>query len=131
MPRWLQSIRDLWCICSLPGTPYGSSRIVKLLCALVERQRNHARTHLTSADVDIEFAAHGGEYGGHVAHADRLLQVRRLGAARHHADGCATRCDRVALARDPLVEHLEPDQLLADAVCLLTPQHVSADEIGL
>ena len=61
--------------------------------------------------------------GRHVRHADRLLQERRLRAAGDHARPAApVRHDRIAVAGDAAIDHLEADQLPRDAPCLLLAQ---------
>src|SRR3954468_10867584 len=78
----------------------------RLFRSLVERHRDHPRPGPAAADVDVEFGAHGRVRRRHVRHADRLLQERRLGAARDPADRrvASGRVHVVTLACDAAVE---------------------------
>src|SRR5437773_4559774 len=87
-----------------------------LLLALIERQRNDARTRPSSANVHIESGAWRRVLDGQIGHADRFLQVRRPRAARDLTNRrCAGRtgADVVSMPGDARVDHFEPDELSA------------------
>src|SRR5947207_5446634 len=102
--------------------------------ALVKRQRHDARAGAPAADIDVELGFRRREVGRHVRHADRFLQIRRLGAARDPTDRSGRRAagvDIVPMPRDSSIEHLEPDELPADAVRFLVAESARADEVRL
>src|SRR5262249_51565326 len=84
---------------------------VRSLLSFVKRQRDDARARPATANVDVEVVTDGRVLHRQVRHADRLLQERRLCAARDHADLCFADICLVAVARDAPIHHLEPDHL--------------------
>src|SRR5262245_38240928 len=108
-------------MCSLGCSSFGCSVVRRrLTIALVERQRHYLRAHAPAPDVDLEVLARRASIRGQVRHADRLLEVRRLRAARDDAGLASVDVDLVAVARDRPVEHFEAGQLAADAFLLLS-----------
>src|SRR3972149_9493151 len=93
-----------------------------LLRALLERHRDPIRAGAAAADVDLEFGVEPSAFDRQVCHADGLLQVWRLRAARDVARLDTTRVGVVAVACAAFVEHLGADDLPADAVRLLLAQ---------
>src|SRR5678815_4530 len=93
--------------------PAGSERTrpTSLLLSLVKRHRHNARASAAAANVDVELGVWCVVLDRQVGHADRFLEVRRLRAARHHADFGIADVGVVAVPADAALEHLESDNL--------------------
>src|SRR5205085_4829214 len=79
--------------------------------ALVERGRNDACARLLAADQDRKLRPRSRFSGRKIREADRFFQCRRMGAAGDHADFLGALHDRVSVAGDAAVDHLESDEL--------------------
>src|SRR5690349_5175008 len=98
------------------------------LLPLVERHRYNPCRCGAAANVDVNVGARAAVIDGHIGHADRLAQERRLGAAGDDADWRAALDDAVAMPRDAAIDHFEPDQPARDAARFLFEQPLAADE---
>src|SRR6266702_1938339 len=82
-----------------------------LLRAFIEGRGNDARTGFFTADQNAEFGVRRRFSNRKICEADRFFQCRRMGAAGDDADLFLAVDDRVAVAPDAAVDHLESDQL--------------------
>src|ERR1043166_4980258 len=83
--------------------------IVASLGALVERSRHNASACLFASDQDGKFGSHGRFALRKIREADRFFQCRRVRAAGDDADLLRAVDDRVSVAADAAVDHLESD----------------------
>src|SRR3954468_21297419 len=74
--------------------------MLRALRPLVERRRHDARPRAAAANVHVDFRAWRGAFDRHIREADRLLQKRRLSAARHLSAPGAVHIDIVPVARN-------------------------------
>src|SRR5207244_2565932 len=82
-----------------------------LLRAFIERRGNDARTGFLTADQNTEFRVRRRFSERKICEADRFFQCRRMGTAGDDADLFLSVDDRIAVAGDTAVHHLESDQL--------------------
>src|SRR5947209_3847143 len=87
-----------------------------LLLPLIKRDGNYLRADHAAAHVNLNLLPRAGVLGGHVGHADVLLQVRRGAAGRDVADFFAADVHVLAVARDAALRDLEADELAAHAL---------------
>src|SRR5215212_1199204 len=102
-----------------PGLP--------IFLSLVKRHRYDARAGAATADVDIELGTWCVVFDRQVGHADRFLDVRRLGAAGHHTDFRGADVGIVAVPADAALEHLEADNPASRPARLLLAEGARAD----
>src|SRR6185436_19202488 len=98
---------------------------------LVKGHRHDLRTSATAANVHVKFCPNRGVSARQVRHADRLLQIRRLRAARHHAHPGVAEIRVVSLPGDAAIDHLEAHEFPRNTFGFLLAQRLGADEIGL
>ena len=100
-----------------------------LACRTASARR--AARSAAAADVDLELGAARGVIDRHVGHADRLLQERRLRAARDDTRFLRRRRRRRSRAARSRDRASRTRPACGDAVLLLPAQHVRADEVRL
>src|SRR5579862_1890308 len=120
-----------WSLVYLKLAGYAMSPLSCGCSPLVERHRDHPGARAAAADVHVELGARHGVIDGQIRHADRLLQVRRLRAARDRADPRRADVHVVPMAGDAAVDHLEAGDLPRDASGFLPAQRLGADEVRL
>src|SRR5688572_9679545 len=81
----------------------------------MKRRARDARGLGAAANLHREIRAHGREIGPHIAHADPALDRRAERSGRDRARGAALMGDRVSVAGNRALDHLESDQLARDA----------------
>src|SRR5688500_14924312 len=102
-----------------------------LLLALVKRRRNHLGGETFSSDVNSKFLTLICKFRGHKSQTDVLLEK---GGGRPRSDGADLFVPDVnveAVAGDPGLPHLEPDQLALEALLLHFGDLVAPNEIAL
>src|SRR5215510_6810892 len=103
--------------------------LAERLPSFVKRHRDDLRASAAAADVHVELGADRRVRSRQIRHPNRLLEIRRLGAAGDDAGFFAPDVDLVAVPGDAAVEHFEADDLSRDPFGLLFPQHLGADEV--
>src|SRR5688572_32614769 len=98
------------------------------LLTLVERHGDNPGRRGAAANVDLNVGARAAVIDGHIGHADRLAEERRLCSAGHDADGRAALDHAVSMPRDAPVDHFESDQPAGDAARLLLEKPLPPDD---
>src|SRR4029077_822681 len=96
---------------------------------LVEGQRNHLRRSGGAANVDAETGPGLGEVRRHVGHPDVVAEREGDVARGHGADPLVVVDDRVAMARNAAIVHLEADEDPAEPTLPGLHDGVATDEV--
>src|SRR5581483_4156086 len=118
--------------------PDGSDRVFVhiagwlLFAAFIKWSGHDLGRHTPPADLDVKARADGRLINRQISQADVLVQERGRAAGSDVSDGlrAAGQKNRIAVAPDPALDHLEADQLAFHALGLLRGQPLAPDEIA-